>query len=70
MELMQSVYRDALRDDVVDALDRAERALRTVEGHSAADTGVTDASYAEAHQLIASAYERLCMARQIIEARD
>lgn len=65
---MQTIYREGLRDDVLVALDATELALRTVERRDAAATGMAQSEHAECEQLIASCYQRLCVARQIIEA--
>lgn len=64
---MQSIFRTALRDDVRDALDAAELALRSVERHNHTDTDMDQASYHEAHQLVTRAYNSLAHARQIFE---
>lgn len=65
--LVQKAYRDSLMVDTRDALDAAEVALRHVERSNALSAGMEQPSYDEAHQLIASSYERLARARQIFE---
>lgn len=66
--LIQQVFKVAVRDDILVAMDNAELALRTIERRSASDTGITH--YDEMHQLVSSAYERLCHARQIAEGHS